>query len=115
MPLRPGESFVLKIPENNLVGFEGLVAKGKITQSEVKTVYLMFRHLNFGDKTGFSGGGFTDPQHRFLSVLPIRDYKHFRNVGIINHTFHVRVFVLTLFELVYVENHVHAIAVKSVN
>lgn len=60
-PLLPGESFVLKIPENNLVAFERLVAKGKITQSEVKKVYLMFRHLNFGDKTGFSGDGFTGP------------------------------------------------------
>jgi hypothetical protein len=63
MPLQPGESCVLKIPENNRAGFEGLVAKGKITQSEIKTVYLMFRDLNFGDKTGFSGGGSPIPQH----------------------------------------------------
>jgi hypothetical protein len=64
LPLPPGESFVLKIPENNLSGFEGLVAKGKITPAEVKTVYLMFRHLTFGDKTGFSGGGGSPiPQH----------------------------------------------------
>jgi hypothetical protein len=56
-PLLPGESFVLKIPGNNLAAFERLVAKGKITQSEVKKVYLMFRHLNFGDKTGFSTTG----------------------------------------------------------
>jgi hypothetical protein len=57
IPLLPGESLVFKIPENNLEGFERLVAKGKIIQGEVKKVYLMFRHLNFGDKTGFSTSG----------------------------------------------------------
>lgn len=56
-PILPGERFVLKIPENNLVAFERLIAKGKIIQGEVKRVYLMFRQLNFGDKTGFSGDG----------------------------------------------------------
>jgi hypothetical protein len=61
VPLLPGESCLLKVPENNLVAFEKLVAKGKITQAGVKRVYLMFRHLNFGDKTGFSGDGSSRP------------------------------------------------------
>jgi hypothetical protein len=63
-PLLPGESCSLKVPENNLVAFERLAAKGKITQAEVKKVYLMFRHLNFGDKTGFSGDGSPVPYIR---------------------------------------------------
>lgn len=54
VPLLPGANIILKIPERNLEGFERLVAKGKITQAEVKKVYLMFRGLTFGDKTGFS-------------------------------------------------------------
>ncbi len=54
VPLLPGDSFMFKIPERNLEGFERLVAKGKITQAEVKRVYLVFVQLNFGDKTGFS-------------------------------------------------------------
>lgn len=57
IPLQPGESIVLKIPDNNLAGFERLVAKGKISQAEVKRVFLVFVQLNFGDKTGFSGSG----------------------------------------------------------
>jgi hypothetical protein len=63
-PFLPGEHFVLKIPQNNLVAFERLVAKGRINQVEVKRVYLMFRHLNFGDKTGFSGDGSSVPYIR---------------------------------------------------
>jgi len=61
VPLLPGESFIFKIPGQNLMGFESLVAKRKIIQSELKRVYLMFRHLNFGDKTGFSGDGLPVP------------------------------------------------------
>ena len=63
-PLLPGESSVLKIPENNLMGFERLVGKGRVAQSEVKKLYVMFRHLNFGDKTGFSGDGLPVPYIR---------------------------------------------------
>jgi hypothetical protein len=45
----------------NLVAFERLVAKGEIIQAEVKRVYLMSHHLNFGDKTGFSSDGSAVP------------------------------------------------------
>jgi len=55
--LLPTESLLLKIPANYLVGFQRLVTKKKIADTEIKKVYLMFRHLNFGDKTGFSGDG----------------------------------------------------------
>lgn len=56
-PILPKESFVLKIPEKYLAGFQSLVTKKKIPDTEIKKVYLMFHHLNFGDKTGFSGDG----------------------------------------------------------
>ena len=62
IPLLPGASLILKIPDRNLVGFERLVAEGKITQAEVKRVYLMFRQLNFGDQTGFSSDGSAVPK-----------------------------------------------------
>jgi hypothetical protein len=64
LPLLPGASFVLRIPERNLEGFEKLVAKGKITQAEVKRVYLLFRGLTFGDQTGFSSDGSPVPNIR---------------------------------------------------
>ena len=64
IPIQPGESITLKIIGNNLVAFERLVAKGRIAQAEVKRVYLMFRHLNFGDRTGFSGDGSPVPYIR---------------------------------------------------
>jgi hypothetical protein len=57
VPLVPRASCTLKIPERNIRGFDGLVAKGKIAQAEVKKVYLTFRGLTFGDNTGFSGDG----------------------------------------------------------
>src|SRR6266542_2685327 len=47
VPLLPGANCTLKIPERNLKGFEGLVAKGRIAQAEVKKVYLTFRGLTF--------------------------------------------------------------------
>jgi hypothetical protein len=64
IPLLPRASVILKIPERNLAGFEGLVAEGKITQAEVKRVCLMFRNLNFGDTTGFSSDGSAIPNIR---------------------------------------------------
>jgi hypothetical protein len=63
-PLLPGESLVLKIPEQYLQGFERLVTERKIAQAEVRKVYLMFRGLTFGDKTGFSSDGSVVPNNR---------------------------------------------------
>jgi hypothetical protein len=64
VPLVPGASCTLKIPERNIKGFEGLVAKGRIAQAEVKKVYLTFRGLTFGDNTGFSSDGSPVPRLR---------------------------------------------------
>jgi hypothetical protein len=64
VPLPPGESAVLKILSKNLTGFEKLAKKGKVSQVEIKRVYLTFRGLTFGDKTGFSSDGTAVPYIR---------------------------------------------------
>jgi hypothetical protein len=40
-----------------VASFERLAAKGKITNPEVRKVYLVFQQINFGNKTGFSNTG----------------------------------------------------------
>jgi hypothetical protein len=59
VPILPGESFIFKIPEENLGPFERFAARKKLPLSEIKKVYLIFHLLNYGDKTGFSGTGGT--------------------------------------------------------
>jgi hypothetical protein len=69
VPLLPEASLILKIPGRYLAGFERLVTEGQITPGQVKRVYLMFRHLNFGDQTGFSSDGSPVPNiHRERSA-----------------------------------------------
>lgn len=60
-PLSAGESAILKIEEKYLLAFDNRKAKPATAQEEVKLAYLMFRGLNFGDGTGFSGDGFPVP------------------------------------------------------
>jgi hypothetical protein len=57
VPIQPGESFSFKIPAKNLGAFERLAARMNLPQSAIKTVYLLFQQINFGDKTGFSTSG----------------------------------------------------------
>lgn len=54
VPLQPGESFVFKIPAENLEALEKLDARKGLGLGKLKKVYLLFHLLNFGDKTGFS-------------------------------------------------------------
>lgn len=63
-PLSPGESALLKIEEKYLRAFENRKAKPATAQEEVKRAYLMFRGLNYGDGTGFSGDGLPVPYVR---------------------------------------------------
>ena len=55
VPLRAGESFVFKVPEERLT-VEGRYAD-RVHQplAGLKLIYLFFVQLNFGDKTGFVG------------------------------------------------------------
>ena len=55
VPLRPGESCVLKAPENQVRGFENIEGARNYFHSDIKLVYLVFTHLSFGDGTGFAG------------------------------------------------------------
>jgi hypothetical protein len=65
VPLQPGETFVLKVAKKNLDPFDRRAAKGLgVSQRELRRAYLMFRQINFGDKTGFAGDGSPIPYTR---------------------------------------------------
>jgi len=51
IPLAPGESYVLKIPESSSTGWE--LAKAHRGKSDPQRISLVFQLLNFGDGTGF--------------------------------------------------------------
>lgn len=53
-PIRPGESYTLKIPEQLSLGWEQFTAKRNLSKTEPKKVKIRFGHLNFGDGTGFT-------------------------------------------------------------
>jgi hypothetical protein len=52
VPIKPGESTVLKINSNNAVGWKSLRAKGRYMNP--KKLQFWFEGLNFGDGTGFN-------------------------------------------------------------
>ncbi|MGB7923423.1 MAG: hypothetical protein WCF57_09280 [Pyrinomonadaceae bacterium] len=56
-PIKPGESYVFKIPQSDVEAFEGHAAKVNLAHSEIRRVDLSFAELNFGDGTGFSTTG----------------------------------------------------------
>jgi hypothetical protein len=51
VPIKPGESYVLKIPLREAKGWENFKSKEK--KPEPKKVQLKFQLINFGDSTGF--------------------------------------------------------------
>lgn len=53
VPIKPGETTVLKYPEGDWRGWEAYVAKHNLPKSEPKKVKILFQALNFGDGTGF--------------------------------------------------------------
>ena len=64
--LQPGESVVLKIPENNVEAYEQLVAERGIN---IKRLHLICTHISFGDKTGYLGRfGTAYPKNRRISA-----------------------------------------------
>ena len=54
VPIRPGDSYTLKIPDHFSLGWEQFAAKRKLPKSEPKKIKIRFGQLNFGDGTGFS-------------------------------------------------------------
>lgn len=57
VPIRPGESYVLKATEKYLGRLERYFDKIKFARSEIKTIQVAFQELNFGDQTGYSTTG----------------------------------------------------------
>ncbi|MGA9994351.1 MAG: hypothetical protein WBP93_03000 [Pyrinomonadaceae bacterium] len=53
VPLQPGETFTVQIPENSKLGWEDFKARGK--RPEPMDFELTFDRLIFGDNTGFAG------------------------------------------------------------
>jgi hypothetical protein len=53
VPLKPGETYTFRIPEELQEGWEQFVKRRGVPKDEPKKVYLRFQLLNFGDGTGF--------------------------------------------------------------
>lgn len=53
VPIKPGETVVLKYPKSDWAGWEAYAAKHNLPKSEPKRVKIIFHALNFGDGTGF--------------------------------------------------------------
>ena len=53
VPIKPGETYIFKIPENPRLGWERHAAQQDIPKSAPKKVRITFQSLNFGDGTGF--------------------------------------------------------------
>ncbi len=54
VPIRPGESYVFKISEDDLNSFEAYIGKRGQWLSDIKLIYFMFSDLSFGDGTAFT-------------------------------------------------------------
>lgn len=53
VPIKPGETYILQIPEQLQQGWERFVARRGIAKDEPKKIKFIFQILNFGDGTGF--------------------------------------------------------------
>lgn len=57
LPLRPGETTILKFDEEKVDGFERMLAKGRFTPQQIKRVLITVTTISFGDGTGYQSGG----------------------------------------------------------
>jgi len=55
VPIKPGETIILKIEEDQLRGWDQARGLG-LTPKHIHGVRLLFQDLSFGDGTGFDGG-----------------------------------------------------------
>lgn len=79
VPIKPGETIVLKCPESDWRGWENYAVKHDLPKLEPKKVKIMFHSLNFGDGTGFAGTrGTPMPNPRVVSFL--EEQKNWENV-----------------------------------
>ena len=70
VPIKPGESYTLKIPERLQLGWERFVKRRGVSKDEPKKIKFIFQALNFGDGTGF----------RFTSGRPFDIHKRRREL-----------------------------------
>ncbi|HEX8130306.1 MAG TPA: hypothetical protein VF527_14475 [Pyrinomonadaceae bacterium] len=70
VPIKPGESYTLKIPERLQQGWERFVKRRGVSKDEPKKIKFIFQYLNFGDGTGF----------RFPSGIPFDIHKRRREL-----------------------------------
>lgn len=56
VPLKPGETYVFKIPEARVVGFEHMNREMNLTPQAWKRVEVSFNIISLGDGTGYEGG-----------------------------------------------------------
>jgi hypothetical protein len=61
IPIKPGETYTFKIPEQLQRGWERFVTRRGVSKSEQKKFRLVFQSLNFGDGTGFT----------FIDAVPV--------------------------------------------
>jgi hypothetical protein len=60
VPIQPGDTYIMKVPENQMRGWES--ARDRRKWSEPKKFRIKFRRLHYGDGTGFTtSGGFPVP------------------------------------------------------
>lgn len=70
VPIKPGETYTLQIPEQLQQGWERFVARRGIAKDEPKKIKFIFQKLNFGDGTGY----------RFPSGIPFDIHKRRREL-----------------------------------
>ena len=55
VPIYPGETYIMKVPEREITGWEG--ARKHYKWPEPKKFHIKFRRLHYGDGTGFTTSG----------------------------------------------------------
>lgn len=56
MPLKPGETYVFKIPEARVLGFESMNREMNLSPEVWNRIDLKFETISLGDGTGYEGG-----------------------------------------------------------
>ncbi|HZG53415.1 MAG TPA: hypothetical protein VEZ40_14890 [Pyrinomonadaceae bacterium] len=70
VPIKPGETYTWRIPEQLQLGWERFVKRRGLAKDEPKKIKFIFQYLNFGDGTGF----------RFPSGIPFDIHKRRREM-----------------------------------
>ena len=65
VPIKPGESYIFKVPEQLLQGWESFTKRRNLAKKAPKKFRLIFQVLSFGDGTGFiTTGGLPMDVHK---------------------------------------------------